>query len=93
MKCGLCEFKSSNVEEINNHIGKDGHFGPGKQPICPHCPFLAANPKELLDHGKSHFVGFVLITYICTVCSFKASSLANIEKHQQVVHNFNSPLS
>ena len=83
MKCGLCDFKTSDLEEMNNHIGKDGHFAVGKQAICPHCPYIAAHPQELLNHGKSHFAGFVLIYYLCTFCNFRSLTLDGIEKHQE----------
>ena len=86
MKCGLCDFKTLAVDEMNSHIGREGHFAAGKLPICPHCPFVAASPQELLDHGKSHFAGFTLVSYFCSKCSFKSTDVEAIEKHQQIVH-------
>ena len=81
MKCTLCSFQTNNSELINHHFSKEGHFAKGVKVACPHCPYMAASPKELYQHGKRHMEGFVLFSYVCKLCNFKAMSLASIEKH------------
>jgi hypothetical protein len=81
MKCTLCSFQTSTSDLINYHFGKQGHFATGVKVACPHCPYMATNPKDLYSHGKTHTEGFVLFSYICKLCTFKAISLASIEKH------------
>ena len=81
MKCSLCSFETSTSELINYHFGKEGHFATGVNVTCPHCPYMASSPKDLYRHGKSHSQGFVLFSYICKLCNFKAITLASIENH------------
>ena len=90
IKCGLCDFKTLTVDEMNSHLGSKGHFTPGKLPICPHCPYVASCPQELLAHGKSHFPAFALASYFCSKCNFKSFAIESIEKHQQTAHAFPS---
>lgn len=86
MKCGLCDYKTNDVFSINSHVGRGFHFAPGKESICPHCPFTPANSSELVEHGKSHFANFALITYMCSRCSYKADNVETQEKHFEDFH-------
>jgi hypothetical protein len=81
LKCSLCKETFSNENEMENHLGPQGHFAPGKSVICEECPFMATSKEELLDHGKSHYDGFKLFEYHCKKCSFKSMGVERIRMH------------
>jgi hypothetical protein len=81
LKCSLCKETFSNENEMENHLGPQGHFAPGKSVICEECPFMATSKDELLDHGKSHYDGFKLFEYHCKKCSFKSMGVERIRMH------------
>jgi hypothetical protein len=81
LKCSLCKETFSNEMEMENHLGPQGHFAPGKSVICEECPFMASSKEELLDHGKSHYNGFKLFEYHCKKCSFKSMGVERIRMH------------
>jgi len=86
IECSLCGFSTGNPEEMEKHLGWEGHFSLGQENICQHCTFMSTSKEELLEHGLSHCEDFTFSEYFCSKCSHKTNSLERIEQHLKESH-------
>ena len=86
--CILCDYVADKPEDMSDHMGvtEEGHFGPDKTVICPHCPYMPFSTQELLEHGKSHFARFTLNNYQCSKCINKFETVLKMEEHWALAH-------
>ena len=86
MECNLCDFSTFSSDEMETHLGWEGHFALGQENLCQHCSYMSASKEDLIEHGKTHFHDFSLTEFVCCKCEHKSKNREQMEEHLKEAH-------